>query len=170
MAVPARTNRVTGPLDDEAKECLCSAGIDYSSNGSDHDVSTCLSGLVHAFLETGGRCTPSAAAYGEVSWGFNARICKARWDASNGLAVGRYEYIDVVAATTTSEKETWYIVDLYFAAKFEVARAIEEYKAVVVAVSRVAGDEDRRRQGCLVDEVGMDANIGAEFLEEGDGV
>ncbi|WOL04411.1 hypothetical protein Cni_G13132 [Canna indica] len=214
MAIPARTNRVTGLLDDEAKERLRAAGSGYSSSGSDHGASTCLSGLVHAFLETGGRDTPSDAAYSEgasdpderldddaseewdraaadtvrelmnprvdmnlfrgmlagdvstaaeaLAWlrsscgesafrravmarlraaGFNAGICKARWDASGGLAAGSYEYIDVVAAAT-SGKETRYIVDLDFAAEFEVARATEEYKAVVAAVPRVAVAEE----------------------------
>ncbi|THU59694.1 hypothetical protein C4D60_Mb07t04750 [Musa balbisiana] len=209
MAVQIRAKRVTGPLDDEARARLRGddpgRAASCASSGSDHGGATCLSGLVHDFLETGGNYdTPSAAAddggsggsdrddsvegvdadedrdrvaaetvcelmravaeldsfrvrlAADVSrateglaWlssscgasvfrrtvmaqlraaGYNAGICKARWEASGGLAAGNYEYIDVVA-------------------EFEVARATEAYKGVVAAVPRVvvAGEEAVRQ-------------------------
>ncbi|WOK93128.1 hypothetical protein Cni_G01821 [Canna indica] len=164
--------------------------------------------LVHAFLETGGRDTPFAAAYNEgvpdlderldddtfEEWdrtatntvrelmnlrvdmnlfhrmlielrvvGFNAGICKVQWDTSDKLVARSCKYIDVVVAAT-SGKETRYIVDLDFTAKFEVARATEEYKAMVATVPRVAGGEDCGRRALLVDEDGEDADIGAEVI------
>ncbi|XP_074568470.1 uncharacterized protein LOC141825006 [Curcuma longa] len=83
--------------------------------------------------------------------GYNAGICKARWDASGGLAAGSYEYIDVVEAAAAERagqgKGRRHIVDLDFAAEFKVARATEEYKAVVAALPpvAVAGEEAFRR-------------------------
>ncbi|KAG6478259.1 uncharacterized protein LOC122018927 [Zingiber officinale] len=81
--------------------------------------------------------------------GYNAGICKARWDASGGLAAGSYEFIDVVEAAERAGqgKGRRHIVDLDFAAEFEVARATEGYKAVVAALPRVAvaGEESVRR-------------------------
>ncbi|RWW85659.1 hypothetical protein BHE74_00005637 [Ensete ventricosum] len=227
MAVQIRAKRVTGPLDDEARARLRGddpgRAASCASSGSDHGGATCLSGLVHDFLETGGNYdTPSAAAddggsggsdrdesvegadedrdrvaaetvcelmcaVAEVdsfrvrlaadvskaaeglAWlksscgasvfrrtvmaqlraaGYNAGICKARWEASGGLAAGNYEYIDVVAARGNGHGQgRRYIVDLGFAAEFEVARATEAYKGVVAALPRVAvvGEEAVRQ-------------------------
>ncbi|CAL9062609.1 uncharacterized protein LOC135642503 [Musa acuminata AAA Group] len=229
MAVQIRAKRVTGPLDDEARARLRGddpgRAASCASSGSDHGGATCLSGLVHDFLETGGNYdTPSVAAddggsggsdrddsvegvdadedrdrvaaetvcelmravaeldsfrvrlAADVSrateglaWlssscgasvfrrtvmaqlraaGYNAGICKARWEASGGLAAGNHEYIDVVAARGNGHGQgRRYIVDLGFAAEFEVARATEAYKGVVAAVPRVAvaGEEAVRQ-------------------------
>ncbi|RWV79734.1 hypothetical protein GW17_00059084 [Ensete ventricosum] len=208
--------RVAGPLNGEVKarlrgdSALRVAGC--VSTGSDQGVSTCLSRLVHAFLETGGHDAPSspaddgddedgpeadAAAFdgdraaakivrelicpaadmnqfrrrlaGEVfeaaegfAWlrsscggsafrravmarlrdaGYNAGICKASWETSGGLAGGSYEYIDVVETAGEGDGDGQgrrYIVDLEFAAEFEVARATDGYKEVVAALPRVA--------------------------------
>ncbi|XP_064945697.1 uncharacterized protein LOC135597106 [Musa acuminata AAA Group] len=211
-----RMKRATGPLDGEVKARLRGDGAlrvaGYASTGSDQGAATCLSRLVHAFIETGGHDTPSspkddgddedgseadAAAFdrdraaakivrelicpavdmnqfrrrlaGEVyetaegfAWlrsscggsafrravmarlrdaGYNAGICKASWETSGGLTCGSYEYIDVVATAGEGdgdEQGRRYIVDLEFAAEFEVARATEGYKEVVAALPRVA--------------------------------
>ncbi|KAK8948782.1 hypothetical protein KSP39_PZI005450 [Platanthera zijinensis] len=67
--------------------------------------------------------------------GYNAGICKARWESSNGLTAGSYEYIDVIEqGGTAAAEQRRYIVDLGFAAEFEVARATEEYERVVSAL------------------------------------
>nr|XP_010905163.1 uncharacterized protein LOC105032414 [Elaeis guineensis] len=68
--------------------------------------------------------------------GYNAGICKARWETSGGVTAGTYEYIDVVA--TARAGEVRYIVDMEFAAEFEVARATEHYRRVLAALPRVA--------------------------------
>ncbi|URE47435.1 plant-specific domain TIGR01615 family protein [Musa troglodytarum] len=229
MAVRIWAKRVSVQLDDEARARL--RGDDarrvagYASSGSDHGTTTCLSGLVHAFLETGGGDGTSSAAAdcgggGEsdhdetledldvaedrdraaseavralmsstaekdsfrtrlatdvfeaaegVAWlrsscgasafrravmarlraaGYNAGICKARWNASGGLAAGNYEYIDVVAAPGDGDgRGRRFIVDLDFAAEFEVARPTEAYKGVVACLPRaaVAGEEAVRQ-------------------------
>ncbi|XP_008799562.2 uncharacterized protein LOC103714174 [Phoenix dactylifera] len=68
--------------------------------------------------------------------GYNAGICKARWESSGGVTAGTYEYIDVVAAAAAGEVR--YIVDMEFAADFEVARATKDYRRVLAALPRVA--------------------------------
>ncbi|XP_010913111.1 uncharacterized protein [Elaeis guineensis] len=68
--------------------------------------------------------------------GYNAGICKARWESSRRLTAGSYEYIDVVV-DAAKEVAARYIVDVGFAAEFEVARATEEYGSMVAALPRV---------------------------------
>ncbi|KAL6662207.1 hypothetical protein ACP70R_000066 [Stipagrostis hirtigluma subsp. patula] len=72
--------------------------------------------------------------------GHDAGLCKARWDKSSAVAAGSHEYIDVVAGTR-------FIVDVGFAAEFEVARPTAEFDAVRAALPEVlvAPAEDVRR-------------------------
>ncbi|KAJ0988941.1 hypothetical protein J5N97_007297 [Dioscorea zingiberensis] len=75
-------------------------------------------------------------------WGYNAGVCTSRVESSGGLTAGSYEYVDVVVG-----KEVRYIVDLDFAAEFEIARATVEYEMVVGALPKVmvaTPDELRR--------------------------
>lgn len=74
--------------------------------------------------------------------GHDAGLCKARWDKSSSMTAGSYEYIDVVVTG-----DTRYIVDVGFAAEFEVARPTEHYEAVRAALPTVliARPEDVRQ-------------------------
>ncbi|KAG6493777.1 hypothetical protein ZIOFF_048780 [Zingiber officinale] len=66
--------------------------------------------------------------------GYNAGVCKVRWESSRNLAAGSYEYLDVV----TEEDQRRYIVELSFAEEFEVARAEKgDYKEVIAALPEV---------------------------------
>ncbi|XP_074584902.1 uncharacterized protein LOC141840738 [Curcuma longa] len=218
MAFQIRTKRVAAAaLHGGTSDARHVAG--YDSSGSDHGATTCLSGLVQAFLETADSDEEAAASRGggpehegsgededadcgiletvrelmfpppekdifrarlaadvykaaeSLSWlkstapalrratmmrlratGYNAGICKAKWDAAGGILAGCYEYIDVVLAPAGDEtremrKGRRYIVDLDFAAEFEVARATEAYRSVVAALPpvAVAADEAMRR-------------------------
>lgn len=60
--------------------------------------------------------------------GYNAGICKARWEGSVGLIAGNYEYIDIVVDKNSNER---CIIDLNFAAQFEIARATANYERLV---------------------------------------
>ncbi|KAL6613939.1 hypothetical protein ACP70R_036209 [Stipagrostis hirtigluma subsp. patula] len=66
--------------------------------------------------------------------GYDAGVCKSRWEASGGITAGTYEYIDVVAPAAAAGARSRYIVDADFRAVLEVARATPEYAAVVAAV------------------------------------
>ncbi|WOL11368.1 hypothetical protein Cni_G20130 [Canna indica] len=69
--------------------------------------------------------------------GYNAGVCKARWESAGKLVAGSYEYIDVVVASADGAEQRRYVVDLGFAAEFEVARAGESYKRVVAELPEV---------------------------------
>ncbi|KAL2932728.1 1-(5-phosphoribosyl)-5-[(5-phosphoribosylamino)methylideneamino] imidazole-4-carboxamide isomerase [Bienertia sinuspersici] len=58
--------------------------------------------------------------------GYNAGICKTKWDASkNGtITAGNYEFIDVLHSKT----QVRYIIDAEFCAEFEIARETENHK------------------------------------------
>ncbi|TVU25620.1 hypothetical protein EJB05_28123, partial [Eragrostis curvula] len=75
--------------------------------------------------------------------GHDAGLCKLRWDKSSGMVAGNYEYIDVVV----SAEKRRYIVDVGFAAEFEVARPTAEFDAVRAALPEVlaAPADDVRR-------------------------
>uniref|UniRef100_A0A0A9GVL1 DUF506 family protein n=1 Tax=Arundo donax TaxID=35708 RepID=A0A0A9GVL1_ARUDO len=66
--------------------------------------------------------------------GYDAGVCKSRWEASGGITAGTYEYVDVVAPPAARGARSRYIVDADFRAALEVARATAEYAAVVAAV------------------------------------
>ncbi|XP_047333032.1 uncharacterized protein LOC124936568 [Impatiens glandulifera] len=70
--------------------------------------------------------------------GYNAGICKVKWESSGGLTGGCYEYIDVIRSDTGKR----YIVDLDFVGEFEIARPTQNYSRIlrllpIVFVGRV---------------------------------
>jgi uncharacterized protein (TIGR01615 family) len=84
--------------------------------------------------------------------GYNAAICKSRWDHAGGFPGGDYEYIDVVfsAASSTSSssrKSERVLIDIDFRTQFEIARPTMEYNAIVKALPiPFVGGEDRLKQ------------------------
>ncbi|KAL0390274.1 UNVERIFIED_CONTAM: hypothetical protein Scaly_0384500 [Sesamum calycinum] len=65
--------------------------------------------------------------------GYNAAICKTKWESSGGLTAGNYEFIDVLR----KEYSTRYFVDLDFASEFEIARPTISYERLLQYVPRV---------------------------------
>ncbi|WCJ37912.1 hypothetical protein M5689_019006 [Euphorbia peplus] len=76
--------------------------------------------------------------------GYNAAICKTKWDSSGGLTAGTYEFIDVVQSSVSGNR---YIVDLDFASEFDVARPTTQYLKLFQSLPKVfAGrNEDLKR-------------------------
>ncbi|XP_058103186.1 uncharacterized protein LOC131246794 [Magnolia sinica] len=208
MAVYTRIKRVTDPLDDRVKACICGRDhrtTGYASSGSEHEAedSAFLSDLIHGFLEDdagahqpddpedsdGGDPGPEPtemikgllnptvddpfrlslkaqvtkaldAFSGVVSdgsllrravmgflrdSGYNAGICKTRWESSGGLTGGSYEFIDAVKW----DGATWqrYLIDVGFAGQFEIARPTERYARLLQALPRVyVGRSEELRQ------------------------
>uniref|UniRef100_A0ACD5XJH4 Uncharacterized protein n=1 Tax=Avena sativa TaxID=4498 RepID=A0ACD5XJH4_AVESA len=74
--------------------------------------------------------------------GYDAGVCRSRWESSGGLTAGTYEYVDVVvpaaAASKSARSSARYIVDADLRAGLEVARATAEYAVVVAAVPATA--------------------------------
>ncbi|XP_030472737.1 uncharacterized protein LOC115690521 [Syzygium oleosum] len=81
--------------------------------------------------------------------GYNAAICKTKWDASGGLTAGNYEFIDVVRSEPSegSSQLNRYFVDVDFDGHFAIARPAPEYTRLLQRVPRafVGGIEDLKR-------------------------
>ncbi|XP_021720147.1 uncharacterized protein LOC110687811 [Chenopodium quinoa] len=67
--------------------------------------------------------------------GYNAGICKTKWDSSAGgtLTAGNYEFIDVIRPNSTVR----YIIDAEFSGEFEIARETENYRILRTSLPRV---------------------------------
>ncbi|QHO52585.1 hypothetical protein HN51_021500 [Arachis hypogaea] len=60
-----------------------------------------------------------------INLGYDASICKSRWEKLSSYPAGEYEYIDVMIG-----KERL-IVDVDFRSEFEIARSTKAYKAIL---------------------------------------
>ncbi|WOK91773.1 hypothetical protein Cni_G00464 [Canna indica] len=73
------------------------------------------------------------------SLGYDAAICKSRWDKNPSFPAGEYEYIDVVI-----DGGLRLLVDVDFKSEFEVARPTKSYRAVLQHLPSVfVGRPDR---------------------------
>ncbi|KAL9262707.1 hypothetical protein AKJ16_DCAP02534 [Drosera capensis] len=74
--------------------------------------------------------------------GFDASICRSRWDKSPSFPAGDYEYIDVVF--TDGDR---LIIDVDFRSEFELARPTNSYKSVLQSLPSIyVGKPDRIKQ------------------------
>ncbi|CAN4113764.1 unnamed protein product [Withania somnifera] len=69
-------------------------------------------------------------------FGYNAAICKAKWESSGGLTAGNYEFIDVVRSDPIN-RQNRYFIDLDFASEFEIARPTKFYERLLQSLSEV---------------------------------
>lgn len=67
--------------------------------------------------------------------GYNAGVCKTRWESSGGLPAGNYEFIDVILPESSATAR--YLVDADFAGEFEIARETESYGKLRRSLPRV---------------------------------
>lgn len=67
--------------------------------------------------------------------GYNAGVCKTRWETSGGITAGNYEFIDVLRPDSPSPVR--YIIDVEFAGEFEIARETESYSILRSSLPRV---------------------------------
>lgn len=73
--------------------------------------------------------------------GYNASICKSKWEKASSIPAGEYEYIDVIV-----EGER-VLIDVDFRSEFEVARSTSSYKAVLQLLPFIfVGKTDRLLQ------------------------
>ncbi|KAL2321000.1 hypothetical protein Fmac_029969 [Flemingia macrophylla] len=115
----------------------------YSSSGEAHEV---LKGLVacasvyernlladttkiieknKATCKRKDDCCRKIVTEGLLALGYDASICKSRWEKSTFCPAGEYEYIDVIMG-----KER-VVVDVDFRSEFEIARPTKTYKAIL---------------------------------------
>ncbi|CAL5413414.1 unnamed protein product [Camellia sinensis] len=73
--------------------------------------------------------------------GYDASICKSRWEKSSSYPAGEYEYIDVIV-----EGER-VLIDIDFRSEFEIARSTGGYKAILQTLPHIfVGRADRLQQ------------------------
>uniref|UniRef100_A0A5B7B7V8 Uncharacterized protein n=1 Tax=Davidia involucrata TaxID=16924 RepID=A0A5B7B7V8_DAVIN len=70
--------------------------------------------------------------------GYDASICKSRWEKSPSYPAGEYEYVDVIV-----EGERL-IIDIDFRSEFEIARSTKTYKTILQTLPYIfVGKPDR---------------------------
>lgn len=75
------------------------------------------------------------------SLGYDASICKSRWEKSPSIPAGEYEYVDVIV---NGER---LLVDVDFRSEFEIARSTKGYRVVLQSLPSIfVGTADRLRQ------------------------
>ncbi|KAL2510748.1 Protein of unknown function (DUF506) [Abeliophyllum distichum] len=73
-----------------------------------------------------------------IALGYNASICKSRWEKSSSFPSGEYEYVDVMI-----EGER-FIIDIDFRSEFEIARSTKAYKLILQTLPNIfVGKADR---------------------------
>ncbi|XP_052169960.1 uncharacterized protein LOC127786534 [Diospyros lotus] len=75
---------------------------------------------------------------GLLALGYDASICKSRWEKSPSHPAGEYEYVDVI---TEGER---LIIDIDFRSEFEIARSTKSFKAILQTLPVIfVGKADR---------------------------
>ncbi|KAM7521648.1 hypothetical protein LguiA_011550 [Lonicera macranthoides] len=73
-----------------------------------------------------------------LALGYNASICKSRWEKSPLYPAGEYDYVDVIVEGDRL------IVDIDFRSEFEIARSTKTYKAILQTLPHIfVGKADR---------------------------
>ncbi|MQM11445.1 hypothetical protein Taro_044350 [Colocasia esculenta] len=63
--------------------------------------------------------------------GYNSAICKSKWRSAGDIPKGEHTYIDVVDASNAKKGPVRVVVEPFFRAEFEVARASQDYSGLV---------------------------------------
>lgn len=75
---------------------------------------------------------------GLVYLGYDAAICKSKWEKSPSFPAGEYEYVDVIVGGERL------IIDIEFRSEFEVARSTKTYKSILQILPQIfVGKSDR---------------------------
>ncbi|CAK7346500.1 unnamed protein product [Dovyalis caffra] len=75
---------------------------------------------------------------GLLSLGYDASVCKSRWEKSPFYPAGDYEYIDVIVAGERL------LIDIDFRSEFEIARSTKTYKSLLQTLPYIfVGKADR---------------------------
>ncbi|KAM7485269.1 hypothetical protein LguiA_001278 [Lonicera macranthoides] len=76
-----------------------------------------------------------------LALGYDASICKSRWEKSPSYPAGEYEYIDAIV------EEERLLIDIEFRSEFEIARPTVNYKAILQSLPYIfVGRPDRLEQ------------------------
>uniref|UniRef100_A0A0D6R5S9 Uncharacterized protein n=1 Tax=Araucaria cunninghamii TaxID=56994 RepID=A0A0D6R5S9_ARACU len=77
-----------------------------------------------------GRCIRQLLVKNLKLAGYNAALCKVKWNNSGRVPGGEYEYIDVIP-DRTSELSDRVIIDTDFRSQFEIARPVSQYQTTL---------------------------------------
>ncbi|KAI3693152.1 hypothetical protein L6452_32983 [Arctium lappa] len=81
-------------------------------------------------------------AEGLLLIGYDASICKSRWEKSSSYPAGEYEYLDVIV-----DGGDRVLIDIDFRSEFEIARPTGNYKAILQSLPYTfVGEADRLQQ------------------------
>ncbi|KAF4399516.1 hypothetical protein G4B88_022599 [Cannabis sativa] len=72
-------------------------------------------------------CDLKQRIYAEAEIGFDAGLCKSKWDKSKRFPAGDYEYVDVNEERSGSR----YIVEAFLVGEFEIARPSDQYTSLL---------------------------------------
>ncbi|KAI3963575.1 hypothetical protein MKW92_001122 [Papaver armeniacum] len=73
--------------------------------------------------------------------GFNAGLCKSRWEKTDRFSAGTFEYVDVIVSGNR------YIVEVYLAGEFTIARPTNHYTSLLEAFPQIfVGKPDQLKQ------------------------
>ncbi|XP_022854735.1 uncharacterized protein LOC111376041 [Olea europaea var. sylvestris] len=73
-----------------------------------------------------------------IALGYNASICKSRWEKSPSFPSGEYEYVDVMIEGDR------FIIDIDFRSEFEIARSTKAYRSLLQTLPNIfVGKSDR---------------------------
>ncbi|KAL8499152.1 hypothetical protein ACS0TY_022217 [Phlomoides rotata] len=82
---------------------------------------------------------------GLITLGYNASVCKSKWEKSSSIPAGDYEYIDVIM-----EGER-VLIDVDFRSEFEIARSTSSYRTFLQCLPYIfVGKPDRLLQIVLI--------------------
>lgn len=74
--------------------------------------------------------------------GYDASICKSRWEKSSSYPAGEYEYLDVIINGGDRV-----LIDIDFRSEFEIARPTGNYKSILQSLPYIfVGEADRLQQ------------------------
>ncbi|KAL2506681.1 Protein of unknown function (DUF506) [Abeliophyllum distichum] len=80
-------------------------------------------------------------ADGLVALGYNASVCKSKWEKSSSIPAGDYEYIDVIIECERL------LIDVDFRSEFDIARSTSSYKGILQSLPYIfVGKSDRLLQ------------------------
>lgn len=75
---------------------------------------------------------------GLLALGYDASICKSRWEKAPSYPAGEYDYVDV------NKDDERLIVDIDFRSEFKIARSTNTYKTILQTLPRIfVGKADR---------------------------
>eukprot|EP00897_Mesotaenium_endlicherianum_P006654 jgi/Mesen1/6016/ME000306S05276 len=128
----------------DAGETMLFANVTRALTHAKEDHTICKGNITNC----SGSCVRRAVMTCLRSAGYDAAICKSRWDHSQSYPGGDYEYIDVVSSTRHHQRRV--IVDINFRAQFQMARPTRRYMQAVQMLPLVfVGRAERVQQ--LVD-------------------